>query len=428
VAIDSADQEAISPSGWSSTNAVKLLTGGQGRPAAIVASILVALLYGLLGQRYWRPVQHTVFDAYQRAFPRQVTRPPVIIIDIDEASLQALGQWPWPRTRLARLIEATHRMGALAVGLDMIMPEADRLSPSVFVAERPDVSQALREELAQLPSNDAILADILRNTPSVVGRAGTFAPRGDTAGGQTPVRVYGDTPITHVQVYAGHMTNLPAIERAAAGHGYLNATLDADGVVRTMPLLVAVHRALAPTLAIELVRVAVGESWYGVYGSRGGVRGVQIGKAFIPTDSDGRIRLQAKLQPHHGDSYGYRFEMNDKVVVYSTDGEHELASEDETDAMVEFYQNADLVIFDAMYSMANMVSVKDDWGHSSNIVGVDLWLRANVKHYCMFHHQPTYDDSTIDNVLLETRRYEEIVQEGASLQVSSAYDGLVLEV
>ena len=82
-----------------------------------------------------------------------------------------------------------------------------------------------------------------------------------------------------------------------------------------------------------------------------------------------------------------------------------------------------------MYSLSDMVSIRQDWGHSSNVVGVDLCLRAGVKHYCMFHHEPSYSDETIDSVLHETRRYEEIVREGGRpLQVSTAYDGLVLDV
>ncbi|MGE3538713.1 MAG: MBL fold metallo-hydrolase [Candidatus Tectimicrobiota bacterium] len=140
------------------------------------------------------------------------------------------------------------------------------------------------------------------------------------------------------------------------------------------------------------------------------------------------FRVKAKRQPHHGDSYGYRFEKADKVVVYSTDGEHKLESEDETEAMVEFYRAADLVIFDAMYSLADMITLKEDWGHSSNVIGVDLCHRAQVKHYCMFHHEPVCDDATLYAVLQETRRYEEIVREGAALHVSTAYDGLVLHL
>jgi ribonuclease BN (tRNA processing enzyme) len=140
------------------------------------------------------------------------------------------------------------------------------------------------------------------------------------------------------------------------------------------------------------------------------------------------LRVRARLQTHHGDSYGYRFEKDGKAVVYSTDGEHKLESEAEIEAMVDFYRDADLVIFDAMYSMADMASIREDWGHSSNIVGVDLCQRANVKHYCMFHHEPMYDDETIHTVLQETIRYEEIMREGDALKVSTAYDGLVIHV
>jgi len=140
------------------------------------------------------------------------------------------------------------------------------------------------------------------------------------------------------------------------------------------------------------------------------------------------LRVTAKLQPHHGDSYGYRFEQGGKVVVYSTDAEHKLESEEETEAFIDFYRDADLVIFDAMYSLADMITVREDWGHSSNISGVDLCLRANVKHYCMFHHEPIYDDERIHMVLQETIRYEEIMREGKALKVSTAYDGLVLQL
>jgi phosphoribosyl 1,2-cyclic phosphodiesterase len=140
------------------------------------------------------------------------------------------------------------------------------------------------------------------------------------------------------------------------------------------------------------------------------------------------LRVKAKLQPHPGDSYGYRFEKDGKALVYSTDGEHKLQSEIETQRMIEFYRDADLVVFDAMYSLREMIDAKQDWGHSSNVIGVDLCLRAGAKHYCMFHHEPAYSDETIHSVLGETRRYAEIVREQKPLQVSTAYDGLVLEV
>jgi phosphoribosyl 1,2-cyclic phosphodiesterase len=136
------------------------------------------------------------------------------------------------------------------------------------------------------------------------------------------------------------------------------------------------------------------------------------------------LRVSALLQRHAGDSYGYRFESQGKVVVYSTDSEHPLAEPEHFDRFVEFFRGADLVIFDAMYSLADAISVKADWGHSSNVVGVELCQRAGARHLCMFHHEPVFDDEAIDGVLAETRRLEEITRGASPLRVSAAYDGL----
>jgi len=136
------------------------------------------------------------------------------------------------------------------------------------------------------------------------------------------------------------------------------------------------------------------------------------------------VRVTPKLQLHGGDSYGYRFEAGGRSVIYSTDSEHKLEDAAESRDFVAFFRNADLVIFDSMYSLAEAVSVKEDWGHSSNMVGVELCQMAGVKHLVLFHHEPAYDDAAIDRVLMETRRFEELTREGVALQVSSAYDGL----
>jgi len=140
------------------------------------------------------------------------------------------------------------------------------------------------------------------------------------------------------------------------------------------------------------------------------------------------LRIKSQLQPHPGYSCGYRFEKDGKTFVYSTDGEYKLDSDAETSAMVEFYHGADLVIFDAMYSLKEAIHDKSDWGHSSNVIGVDICLRAAVRHLCMFHHEPAHNDDAIHAILKETRRYAEIAGEGRKLTVSSAYDGLTLDL
>jgi phosphoribosyl 1,2-cyclic phosphodiesterase len=136
------------------------------------------------------------------------------------------------------------------------------------------------------------------------------------------------------------------------------------------------------------------------------------------------VRVTTMLQRHTGDSYGYRFESAGKVLVYSTDSEHPLADPAHTERFVQFFRDADLVIFDAMYSLADAISVKADWGHSSNVVGVELCQMADVRHLCMTHHEPVFDDAAIEAMLAETRRLEEITRGAAPLRVSAAYDGL----
>ena len=140
--------------------------------------------------------------------------------------------------------------------------------------------------------------------------------------------------------------------------------------------------------------------------------------------------ITPKLQLHAGDSYGYRIEAEGARFVYSSDSEHRIEDEHAAQGFVDFFREADLVVFDAMYSLADAVSVKEDWGHSSNIIGVELCHRANVRRLALFHHEPIYDDERIDGILADTRRYEEIRREAysdhAPLEVIAAYDGLVV--
>jgi phosphoribosyl 1,2-cyclic phosphodiesterase len=138
--------------------------------------------------------------------------------------------------------------------------------------------------------------------------------------------------------------------------------------------------------------------------------------------------VTAKLQSHSGDSYGYRFVRDGRIIVYSTDSEHRLDVPHAVESAATFFADADLVIFDAMYSLAEAVSVKEDWGHSSNVVGVELCQLANVKHLVLFHHEPANNDERIAQIWRETLRYEEISRTGEPLRISVAYDGLEIEL
>jgi phosphoribosyl 1,2-cyclic phosphodiesterase len=154
---------------------------------------------------------------------------------------------------------------------------------------------------------------------------------------------------------------------------------------------------------------------------------------FVRLEPGARYRLGAlavtpKVQLHSGDSYGYRFETQGKSFVYTTDSEHKLEDRAASESFVAFFRGADVVVFDAMYSLAEAISVKADWGHSSNIVGVELCQRAGARHLVLFHHEPAYSDATIERVLNETRRFEELTRGAQALRVSAAYDGLEVEL
>jgi ribonuclease BN (tRNA processing enzyme) len=137
------------------------------------------------------------------------------------------------------------------------------------------------------------------------------------------------------------------------------------------------------------------------------------------------VQVETKLQHHSHGSYGYRFSDGDgRVVIYSTDSEHKLEKMAVEKAFIHFFREADLVICDTMYSLADSVSMKEDWGHSSNLVAVDLCHEAKAKTLALFHHEPTYDDEDIERMHQETIRYEELTRDGPALQVICSHDGL----
>jgi phosphoribosyl 1,2-cyclic phosphodiesterase len=140
------------------------------------------------------------------------------------------------------------------------------------------------------------------------------------------------------------------------------------------------------------------------------------------------LQVTGQLQRHSGDSYGFRFEHGGRSLVYTTDSEHKLEDRVQTEAIVAFFRDADLVIFDAMYSLAEAISVKEDWGHSSNVVGVELCQMARVKHLVLFHHEPANSDAAIETALRDARRLEELTRGATALRVSAAHDGLEIDL
>lgn len=130
---------------------------------------------------------------------------------------------------------------------------------------------------------------------------------------------------------------------------------------------------------------------------------------------------------HEGIAYGFRIEREGRSVVYASDAEHkpEMISEDYP--YLDFIRDADVLIFDAQYSLAEAISVKEDWGHSSNVVGVELALLGGVQHLTFFHHEPLNGNERLDQIVQEAQRIEEIMRsDNRKLTITGAYDGMEL--
>src|SRR5215213_1895925 len=182
------------------------------------------------------------FDAYQRLSPRGYADVPVRVVDIDEASLAAHGQWPWPRTRIAAMVERLRELGAAAIAFDVLLAEPDQTSPLKLVSALPIASEADRERLtglvAPLPDHDQALAKALETAPAVLGFAVSATPNARRPLERAGVAFAGADPAAILPSFVGAVAPLPILEQAASGVGGVSLSRnDASGVVRRVPML-----------------------------------------------------------------------------------------------------------------------------------------------------------------------------------------------
>lgn len=230
------------------------------------------------------------FDLYLSLQPSQNTQRPVVIVDIDEKSLKELGQWPWPRTRLAELLRRLRAAGTPAVAFDVMFPEPDRTSPDVFAREA-TLPAALKAELLKLPDNDKAFATAMGGIAVVLGEAILpTAPSGKNGRGKTPpVAILGPSPLPFLIQAPGILHNVRALENAAAGTGLLTHYPEFDGVVRRLPAAYGHGDKILLPLALELLRVATGGGTAVIKSDADGIAGIILAGQLIPTDAGGRI-------------------------------------------------------------------------------------------------------------------------------------------
>jgi adenylate cyclase len=238
------------------------------------------------------------FDTFQIIDPRIKTQRPVTIIDIDERSLAdpRLGQWPWPRTRIADMVTDLTRLGAVVIAFDTVFSEPDRLNPDIAADTFRNLDEATREKLRALPSNDKVFADAIRNSRVVLGESGGTDVHSDLDR-NLPVTGFGhigDDPTPFLFEFPGLLRNVRLIEEAAAGRGLFTVVPERDGIIRRVPMLMQAQGITMPSLSFEILRVAVGagtiltktnkDGLLSIAVQGEGVRGFQI-----PTDRNGQL-------------------------------------------------------------------------------------------------------------------------------------------
>ncbi len=279
-----------------------------GRLGALLLLVLLCLV------RIWDPsliqfIRVKGFDTYQSLKPSTVAERPVVIVDIDDESLAQYGQWPWPRTLLARMTEKLAEYGVAAIGFDVVFAEPDRMSPKRYAEGMPELPTPVRDALQGLSGNDEKFAAALAGTRAVLGASmlrGTAAP---PTVRPPPVAVRAPPGVdakSHFVTATSLLASIDVLQKAASGTGLVNPNPEFDGVIRRVPAVYNVGGRIYTSLAIELIRIATGGSTLVVRAGPDGIENVVFSgpgmpSIAVPTDQRGRIWVH--FSPHDPKRY-----------------------------------------------------------------------------------------------------------------------------
>ena len=262
------------------------------RLAGLIGALLAMLALMAVGDRLRRPLS----DLFQNLSPAPAVSKRVHVVVIDADSLDAIGGWPWSRYYLARLVEEIADRQPAAIGLDLLMPEPDRVDPRRFADLYGELTPATAAEVRALPSMDAVFSRVIGRSPVVLARAGLQAQSFDTlekAADPAPPEAIFSSPLpVGLNRYPHAVANLPILDGAALGHGLVNGDPDSDGVVRRVPLVARVAGQPTPGFALELARVAANQDRIDLktIGSR--LVAVRAAGHAVPAGADGTLALR----------------------------------------------------------------------------------------------------------------------------------------
>ena len=223
--------------------------------------------------------------------------PKLVFVDIDEASLKTIGQWPWPRAQIAKLIDKINSKTPLVIGIDILMLESGRFTRENIAS----VTKIAPEKLKNIVDGDALLGEAISRAPLVMASNLVHTANGDLLYRPSSVAQIGDGANNTLLTVPGVRSPVEALQ-TSPGAGFVNLSLEHDKIVRQVPLIARIGDKVIPSFALEMLRVAQGASGHIVRFA--GVRGnsttqIKTGNSIIATDERGFFAL------HHG--YSMRF-------------------------------------------------------------------------------------------------------------------------
>ena len=217
----------------------------------------------------------------------------VVIVDIDEKSLKAYGQWPWSRDLIAQLLYNLSDAGAGIIGLDIVFAEADRSSPHRYAKRFASLAGALE-------NYDAMLADALMQTPVIGGYVFTFEKSDEQRTPSIPA-IFIESGMRESPILTpnGVVLNIKILQDAMYSSGFFNNTPDEDGMIRSVPLVMKYDGIVYSSLPLEMLRVYSGVRKVKIIGDDAGVKNIRFGDFDVPTDSVGRLLVNFRGAGRH---------------------------------------------------------------------------------------------------------------------------------
>jgi len=259
----------------------------------LVTSILITSYLYL--PSYFQSLDNRVRDFYFQFRGDEKASDAIVIVDIDEKSLAKLGQWPWERDKVARILTNLTDAGAGIIGLDIVFAEVDKTSPKKF-------AQQWHLKGKNLPDYDDILAKTISTTPTILGYMFDFDTKNTKDAPQIPAIFIQKNKIdTFMPQALGVLPNIEIIQNSAYSSGFMNNIPDESGMIRSIPMLIEFDDMVFPSLAFEMYRVAMQTNKLIIQYNQSGIEDIRLQKQHIKTDRHGRMFLnfRGKFRSYH---------------------------------------------------------------------------------------------------------------------------------